>query len=256
MGIPRVAGITTIYHHNSHSDVILTPLLKTDTLDGNGQRPPLQLASLYVDQVRDNDLSRRFAREHSVPLAESVTASLTGNDGKLAVDGVLLVGEHGDYPRSDTGQVMYPKRRLFGEIADLFRRTGEAVPVFCDKHLADNWTDAKWLYDTARELEIPLMAGSSLPVLWRYPEADVRRGARLKEVVAVSYGSLDAYGFHALEMVQSLVERRAGGETGVARVQCLTGKAAWEAGRNGVYDRSLLEAALSRLKRQPLPEGA
>jgi hypothetical protein len=256
MKIPEVAGITTVYHHNSHSDVILTRLLKTDTLDGNGQPAPMALRSLYVDQVGENDLSRRFANEHGVPIAESVEAALADDDEALAVDGVLLVAEHGNYPRSNTGQIMYPKRRLFGEIADLFRRTGRSVPVFCDKHLADNWTDAKWLYDTARELDVPLMAGSSLPVLWRHPAVDVRRGAKLKEVVALSYGSLDAYGFHGLEMVQSLIERRADGETGVASVQCMTGKAAWDAGRNGVYDRALLDAALSRLKRHPLPEGA
>ena len=127
--------------------------------------------------------------------------------------------------------------------------------MFIDKHLADNWTDAKWIYDTAKELNAPLMAGSSLPVLWRYPPDDVRRGAKLQEIVAVSYHTLDAYGFHALEIVQALAERRAGGETGVASVQCLTGKAVWEAEKSGVYDRRLLDEALSRLKERPLPPG-
>ncbi len=252
--VPRVAGVTTIYHHNSHADVVLTRLLKTDTLDGKGQRSPLDLVSLYIDQTHDNDIGRPLAKEHAVPLSKTVAESIS-RDGKLDVDGVVLVAEHGQYPRSNTGQIMYPKRRLFGEVADVFRQTDSAVPVFCDKHLADNWTDAKWLYDTAKELKVPLMAGSSLPTLWRYPAADVRRGAKLKEVVALSYGSLDAYGFHALEMVQSLVERRVGGETGVAAVECLTGDAVWQAGREGVYDKELLNAALSRLKRRPLPVG-
>jgi hypothetical protein len=31
---------------------------------------------------------------------------------------------------------------------------------------------------------------------------DVKREAKLKEIVAVSYHTLDAYGYHALEMVQ------------------------------------------------------
>ena len=171
------------------------------------------------------------------------------------MDGVLLIAEHGNYPVSDTGQVVYPKRRMFEQIAATFRASGRSAPVFIDKHLADNWTDAKWIYDTAKELNAPLMAGSSLPVLWRYPPDDVRRGAKLKEIVAVSYHTLDAYGFHALEIVQALAERRAGGETGVASVQCLTGKAVWEAEKSGVYDRRLLDDALSRLKERPLPPG-
>jgi hypothetical protein len=96
------------------------------------------------------------------------------------------------------------------------------------------------------------MAGSSLPVLWRYPPADVKRGAKLEEIVAVSYHTLDAYGFHALEMVQCLVERRAGGETGVKQVRCLSGDAVWRAMDAEMFDRKLLEAALNRLKRSPI----
>ena len=51
------------------------------------------------------------------------------------------------------------------------------------------------------------------------------RGAKLKQIVATAYHPLDAYGFHALEAVQALAERRQGGETGIKRVRCLTGKA-------------------------------
>jgi hypothetical protein len=75
----------------------------------------------------------------------------------------------------------------------------------------------------------------------------------LQEAVAVSYHTLYGYGFHALEMLQCLAERRSGGEVGVRRVQCLEGPAVWEAGRQGRYDRSLLDAALARIP-GPLPK--
>ena len=129
---------------------------------------------------------------------------------------------------------------MFEAVAKVFRASNTSVPVFCDKHLADNWRDAKWLYDTAHELKSPLMAGSSLPTLWRRPPTDVRRGANLTQMVAISYHTLDAYGFHALEMVQCLAERRAGGETGVWQVRCLSGKRVWEAVANGTIDLSLI----------------
>jgi sugar lactone lactonase YvrE len=253
--IPRVAGITTEYRHNSHADVILTRVFKTDTLDDKGSSPAIRLTSLYTDQVPENDTSRGFAKEYGFEIVDTVADSMTGGTEKLVVDGVMLIAEHGKYPESATGQFVFPKRRLFGEIVETFRRTGQVVPVFNDKHLADNWKDAKWMYDTAKKHKIPLMAGSSLPVLWRYPPVDVRRGEKLKEIVAVSYHRLDAYGFHALEMVQALVERRAGGETGIRAVQCLTGNAVWEAGEQGIYERRLLDEALSRLKERPLPAG-
>jgi len=102
------------------------------------------------------------------------------------------------------------------------------------------------------ELKVPLMAGSSLPTLWRYPPVDVKRGARLKEIVAVSYHTLDAYGYHALEMVQCLAERRAGGETGVKQVQTLSGDAVWEAMDKRLFNQTLLADALKRLKRSPI----
>jgi hypothetical protein len=248
----RIAAVVTEYRHNSHADVIVSRLLLTHTLDEKGEQPNLKLVSLYTDQVPESDTSRKWAKKFDVPIYKTVEETLTLGTGKLAVDGVLLVAEHGKYPKNSTGNTIYPKRRLFDAVQKVFRKTGQTVPVFVDKHLADNWADAKWLHDTARELNVPLMAGSSLPVLWRYPPVDVKRGAKLNEIVAVSYHTLDAYGYHALEMVQCLVERRAGGETGVKRVQCLSGDAVWRAMDTGMFDRKLLDAALKRLKKSPI----
>jgi hypothetical protein len=247
----KVAAIVTEYRHNSHADVIVSRLLQTYTLDGKGATSPLRLASLYTDQVPPNDTSRKLAAEYKFPIYNTVADALTLGTGKLAVDGVLLIAEHGKYAASDTGNIQYPKRRLFEQIVTVFESSGRVAPVFIDKHVADNWADAKWIYDTAQRLRIPLMAGSSLPVLWRYPEVDVPRDAEIEEFVAVSYHTLDAYGFHALEMLECLAERRHGGESGIRAVQCLTGKAVWEAGEKGVFDAELLRTALGRLKRPP-----
>ena len=248
----RIAAVVTEYRHNSHADVIVSRLLLTHTLDGKGERPNLKLISLYTDQIPKSDTSRKWAKKFNVPIYQTVEQTLTLGTGKLAVDGVLLVAEHGKYPKNATGNTIYPKRRLFDEVQKVFRKTGQSVPVFVDKHLADNWADAKWLHDTAAELKVPLMAGSSLPVLWRYPPVDVKREAKLREIVAVSYHTLDAYGYHALEMVQCLAERREGGETGVKQVRTLTGDAVWNAMDNGLFDPDLLSDALKRLKNSPI----
>jgi hypothetical protein len=245
--LPRIAGIATVVRKNSHADVIIGRVLRGYSLNDQQPRPDLRLTSLFVDQVPKGDLSREWSGTYGFPIADSIAEALTHGSNTLNVDGVLLIAEHGDYEKSATGNKQFPKRRLFGEVARTFEAAGRSVPVFSDKHLADNWTDAKWIYDRAKELDVPLMAGSSLPVLWRYPPVDTRRNAQIEEIVAVSYGSLDAYGFHALEMVQCLVERRAGGETGVRSVQCLTGDAVWKAREAGRFSSPLYEATVDRL---------
>jgi hypothetical protein len=101
--------------------------------------------------------------------------------------------------------------------------------------------------DTARELKVPLMAGSSLPTTWRRPPADVPRGARLREIVALTYHTTDAYGFHALEFVQALAEQRRGGETGIKAVQSFSGDAVWQAFDQKTFDIELFHAAWKRL---------
>jgi hypothetical protein len=251
----HIAAVVTEYRHNSHADVIVSRLFQTYTLDGQGERPGMQLVSVFTDQVPESDSSRKWARDYGFRISETVADALTLGTGKLSVDGVLLVAEHGKYPVSETGQTQYPKRRLFDEVIKVFRAGNRSVPVFIDKHLADNWQDAKFIYDTSRELKFPLMAGSSLPAAWRYPPADVRRDLKLKQIVAVSYHTLDAYGFHAVEMVQALAEQRSGGETGVKTVECLVDQAVWDAGERGIYDKKLLDTALSRVK-LPSPQAA
>jgi hypothetical protein len=249
----NVAAIVTVYHHNSHADVIVSRLLLTDTLDGKGNDSPLKLVSLYTDQRPTGDMSRLLAASHRFRMSPTVEDALTLGTGKLAVDGVLLVAEHGDYPKSPTGNTQYPKRRLWEETLKVFRANNRGVPVFIDKHLADNWTDAKYIYDTAKELNIPMMAGSSLPGTWRRPPADVQRGARIREIVAITYHTTDAYGFHALEFVQALAEQRQGGETGIKAVQTFAGEAVWRAFDEKTFDVELFQAAW---KRQTLSQNA
>jgi hypothetical protein len=119
------------------------------------------------------------------------------------------------------------------------------VPVFNDKHLSYNWPDAKHMYDTAREMKIPFLAGSTLPLVQRVPPLVLERDCELDEALALGYGPLEGFGFHTLEVLQCLVERRRGGETGVKRIEAVTGNGIWEAERAGRWSRRLFDAALA-----------
>jgi hypothetical protein len=258
--VPTVAVLTTVWHQNSHADVIAGRLLDGYSLDGQGEFPKLKLVSAYVDQFEPRpDKSRDYAKAHGFPIYGSIKEALTLGGDKLAVDGILMICEHGNYPESETGSIQHPKRKFFEEIVKVFEASGRVVPVFSDKHLEDDWTDIDAIYRSKQRLMVPMMAGSSLPGLWRYPAADTQRDKPLKEIVATSYHRLDAYGFHALEMAQCLAERRkngeASGETGVKRVRTISGPAVWAAGEAGEFDLKLLDEVVTRFKDRPLPAG-
>src|SRR5688572_8770742 len=248
--VKKIAAIVTVYYHNSHADMIVSRLLQTDTLDGKGNDSPLKLVPLYTDQEPEKDISRLLAASHRFRVSDSIEDALTLGTGRLAVDGVLLIAEHGEYPKSKLGFPQYPKRRFWEETLKVFRASDQVVPVFIDKHLADNWTDAQFIYDSARQMKIPLMAGSSVPGTWRRPPADVKRGARLREIVGITYHLTEHYGFHALEMVQALAEQRRGGETGIKAVQTFTGEAVWRAFDEKTFDTELFDAAWQRLSQR------
>ena len=165
---PRVpslpsAAIVTEFRHRSHADVICTRILDGYYPDGRRQEPRTRIVSMYTDQVPRDDMSRGFAHRNRYTIYPTIEEALTLGGDRLAVDAVLLIGEHGDYPVNERGQKLYPRHRLFADIVDVFRKAGRSVPVFCDKHLSYSWDKAKQMYDWARELDIPFMAGSSIP---------------------------------------------------------------------------------------------
>jgi hypothetical protein len=207
----------------------------------------MELVSLYVDQTPPEDLSRERAQRFSTTkIYPTIAEALTSGGSKLAVDGVVIVGEHGNYPKTPQGQVQYPRYRFFQETVKVFRDSGRSVPVFSDKHLSWNWQYAKEMYDTSRSMGFPFLAGSSLPVTWRIPSVEMPDNVKVKEALTICYGGVDSYDFHGLETIQCMVERRKGGETGVAWLQAYRGDQFWEALRQQVWSKRLFDAALCR----------
>jgi hypothetical protein len=245
-GVPKkIAAIITEYRPNSHADVIVGKYLEGFNQDDRPPYPRSKIVSMFTEQVPKEDLSRERAKKYNVPIFRTVQEALTLGGQRLAVDGVLLIGEHGDYPLNDKEQKLYPRFEMFLKITDVFRQSGRAVPVFNDKHLSWSWRQAKRMVEISRELRFPMLAGSSAPVAWRVPAVDTPFGAPQKYAVAISYSGLDIYGFHVLEALQSMVERRRGGESGVRAVQCLQNQDCWNFIERNGWVKRLFERALS-----------
>lgn len=243
----KLAAIVTVYRKYSHAQHIVDRFLDGYGWNGTHHHPPMDLVSLYVDETPPDDLSReRAQRFPGMKIYPTIAETLTLGTGKLAVDGVVIVGEHGSYPKTPKGQVQYPRYRFFQETVKVFRDSGRTVPVFSDKHLSWNWEWAKEMYETSRSMGFPFMAGSSLPVTWRIPSVEMPDGAVVKEAVTICYGGVDSYDFHGLETLQCMLERRKGGEKGVVWLQAYRGDKFWDAMRNGLWPKRLFDAALCR----------
>jgi hypothetical protein len=246
-GRKPIAVITTVYRPLSHAYHIANRFIYGYYHRGEHHVPKHYVHSLYVDQKPDNDLSGDAAKEFGIKVPpKGAIADALLEKGKLAVEGVLIIGEHGNYPRNEKGQILYPRLEMMEQVVEAFRKAGKTVPVFNDKHLSYTFKNAKRMLGWAEELKFPLMAGSSLPVTWRKPELELRLDTPVQDALVACYGPIEVYGFHALETLQVMMERRKGGETGVKGVMCLTGKEVWKAGDQGRWSWDLLEVALAR----------
>jgi hypothetical protein len=247
----RIAAVITMYTQDggfySHASVIVGRLLEGYSPNGVFTQPRTQLVSMYTAQVPPTDRSRGLAQKYGFTIYPTIKETLTLGGADLAVDGVCFIGEHGNYPYNDRGQHLYPRYELMEPIVEVFRRTGKTVPVFADKHFSYSWSKAKQMYGWSRELKFPLIAGSSIPLTVRTPLLEIPYEAHVESAVALGYGELDAYGFHTLEALQCMIERRKGGETGIRAVEWIEGDAVWQwRDGEGKWSIPLLKAALAR----------
>lgn len=247
----KIAVITTVWREFSHSWHMAERFMHGYPIHGAWHTPNIKVVSAYVDQVGDGDLSRDRAQRYGFKIYSNIADALRNGQEKLDVDGVLVIGEHGDYPVNEYGQKQYPRYEFFQEIEKVFRADGNAVPVFNDKHLSWNFEWAQKMVSTSRELDFAFQAGSSLPVTWRMPSIDLPYDTEIEEMMGIAFGATDIYDFHALEMMQCMAERRRGGETGVVAVQALQGDEVWKAMEHsswleGGWDPRLWDACLSR----------
>ncbi len=253
----KIAFLGTDVFQHSHSQHFLDRFAMGYAMGGQWHAPRLELASVYIDQFNDRDIGKQRLERYAIKPSASVEDALTLGGSKLAVDGVIIIGEHGKYPKNELGQTLYPRYEWFKKTVKVFEASGKSVPVFNDKHLSTSWTECKEMVADAKRLKFPFYAGSSLPVTWRLPAYEMPLDTPLKESVCVAYGGVDSYDFHAYETAQCVSERRRGGEVGIKSVEAARGDKLWglleaPASEN---TRRLFVAALNRSHNLPVDNG-
>jgi len=226
----RIAIVASTYRALSDAQHIGDRFLVGYPRDGAWHRPDVKVVSMYVEQPSSStgDQSAARAKEFGFEVYPTVAHALRVGGSTLAVDAAIVVGDFAT------------------QCVEVFEADRVAVPVFSFQPESPGFDKAKWLVDASRRLKFPLLAGSALPVTRRLPDLDLPLNADIESALVVGYGDTDAMAFQALDALQCMVERRAGGETGVTSVQMVEGDAVWAAGTAGRYSKDLLVSALSR----------
>jgi hypothetical protein len=254
----KIAFLGTVIFRHSHAQHFIDRHTMGYTWGGRWQAPRFDVASVFIDQRQsEGDLSQQRIDKYRLKQYPTIEEALTLGTSKLAVDGVVIIAEHGDYPTNEKGQKRYPRYDWYKRVVKVFEASGRSVPVFNDKHLSTHWEECEEMVADSKRLFFPFLAGSSLPVTWRFPSIDMPVDTPLKESVCVCYGGVDSYDFHGLETAQCMSERRKGGEVGIRSVTALRGDQVWEEMERSWREdtRRLMVAALTRSHNLPVEGG-
>ena len=246
---PRIACLVSYWGApRSHADWIINKLIDGYWWDGAYTPSRIDVASIYLHQHDISELAQKVAAAKGIPVFRTVSEALTlGGDG-LAVDGVVIVGEHGDYPTDLKGHWLLPRWWLYSQMVRVFERSNRSVPVFNDKHLSYNWDESKWMFDKSRELNFPLTGGSSIPIYYREPEIELDIDTPIKNSIVLGGASDEGAIFHCIDVLQSFVERRKGGETGVKAVQSIRGPETWKWVEQNPWVGKLLDSVAKKFE--------
>ncbi len=242
----RIAVVSATYRYLPAGEHIVDRFLVGYPSKGTWRHPDMKVVSCYVDQKPADDQSAERAREFGFTVYPTVAEALRCGGARLAADAVLLIGEQGDYRRNDLGQVLRPQHQWFRQCVEVFEKDGRAAPLYSDGLLSHSFEQAKWMVDASQRLKFRMLAGSPLPVTWRLPDLELPLDCQVDSAVMVGIDGSETISFHALEAMQCMIERRAGGETGVRAVQMIEGDAVWKSGDEGRWSKELLTSALSR----------
>ena len=212
---PRIACLVSYWGlPTSHADWIINKLLDGYWWHGAHTPSRVEVVSVYIHQFDTSLLGQKVCKAKNIPIYKTVGEAVTLGGSELAVDGVVIVCEHGNYPTDLKGHWLLPRWWIYQQVIRVFEQSHRSVPVFNDKHLSYNWDDAKWMFDKSRELNFPLTGGSSIPLTSASPRLNsrsIRRsGTPLWSGDAADEGAI----FHCIDMLQAFVDRRKGGETG------------------------------------------
>ncbi|MCU1322270.1 MAG: hypothetical protein JWM43_1919 [Acidobacteriaceae bacterium] len=249
---PRIACLVSFWGlPTSHADWIVNKLLDGYWWQGAHTPSRVEVVSVYIHQFDTSLLGQKVCKAKNIPIYKSVGEAVTLGGKELAVDGVVIVAEHGNYPTDLKGHWLLPRWWIYQQVIQVFEQSKRSVPVFNDKHLSYNWDDAKWMFDKSRELNFPLTGGSSIPTYFRKPEIELAADTPIMNSIVVGSAPDEGAISHCVDVLQAFVDRRKGGETGVKAVQSIRGPETLKWVEGNPWAVNLLEAVRKNFDLKP-----
>ncbi|HTV00909.1 MAG TPA: hypothetical protein VMF13_10240, partial [Luteitalea sp.] len=107
---PRIACLVSFWGATrSHADWIVTKLIDGYWWQGAHMDSRVEVASVYFHQKATSGLGQKVCQAKGIPVFDTVGEAVTLGGKTLAVDGVVIVGEHGEYPTNLKGQWLLPR---------------------------------------------------------------------------------------------------------------------------------------------------
>lgn len=239
----RIACLVTYWGATrSHADWIITKLMDGYWWQGAHTPSRVEVVSVYLHQFQESILGQKICQSKNIPIFKTVGEAVSLGGKELAVDGVVIVGEHGEYATDLKGHWLLPRWWIYQQVIKVFEQSNRSVPIFNDKHLSYNWDDARWMFDKSRELNFPLSGGSSIPTYFRKPEIELDIDTPIKNSIVLGGTGDEGAIFHAIDVLQAFVERRKGSETGVRSVQSIRGPETWKWVEQNPWAARLIES--------------
>jgi hypothetical protein len=108
----KIAAVITEYRIPAHADVIVGKFIKGFPTDDGLIELQVDIVSMYLDQIPNNDIGLQVSKEYDIPIYQSISAALCLGGTELAADGVLSIGEHGSYAYTASRGVCAPSQTI------------------------------------------------------------------------------------------------------------------------------------------------
>ena len=103
---PQIACVSTIFHKYSHTQHFVDRFLEGYGWNSRHHRPPMDLVSLYVDQVGDDDSRACRSKPYGGGLSDAGRGA--GDQGGPAVESRERWSVHGEYLSQTTNHARAP----------------------------------------------------------------------------------------------------------------------------------------------------